>query len=514
MRLWLDPIFSVLNRRPWWQIVAITGLLQFGFGLIFLGSVPRLFNDEAWEASLGHSLAFEGKIRTQVMTGCGGMDIALLQNRIILPLVCGVIFKWIGFSISAARLGSVIFSVVALCFTCMVMRRWFGRWQAVCVGGLTILNPWFFDIGRRTRPEIYYLAMAMVGLYFLDLVIENKSRKTSCLAGVFAGLACLAHPTGCVLIAAIAAAMLLWNRNPLLISALPWIAMGLLLTFIPFGVYVLHSSDPPRVGFMGQMMACRKVALEQDWIGLISAEKRRWMLFFKWPIGLPAALLLGSAWAASWFGRSNKDKVAAGTLIFFAIAMPFSTSANFARYLAVLVPFMNATLVRLAERLWQTTSQGEGGQGGLKKVCILVICGAYGVAAAGATLMHFPRLHGADFNPVLERIGAVVGPESRVYGRTLLWLGRDHYRYGPFFGYDPTLSWEDIYLKVREYEFDYAVRSAMNFDSSRSFAIAPKTMPPFRDDPIDHLCKSYGTQVDAFVDPYFGPFEVYKLEWD
>ena len=40
-------------------------------------------------------------------------------------------------------------------------------------------------------------------------------------------------------------------------------------------------------------------------------------------------------------------------------------------------------------------------------------------------------------------------------------------------------------------------------------------MPDFRIDKLgDQLCRVYGTKVDEFYDPHYGPIEIYRLGWD
>ncbi len=50
--------------------------------------------------------------------------------------------------------------------------------------------------------------------------------------------------------------------------------------------------------------------------------------------------------------------------------------------------------------------------------------------------------------------------------------------------------------------------------TSHGIARPPAAMPAFRDDyTIDQVCKRYGTKIDEFRDPHFGPMEIYKLDW-
>jgi hypothetical protein len=68
---------------------------------------------------------------------------------------------------------------------------------------------------------------------------------------------------------------------------------------------------------------------------------------------------------------------------------------------------------------------------------------------------------------------------------------------------------------VRKYKFDYAVRSAWMFNTSHGISSPPAEMPEWRPDyTIDIICRDYGTKVSEFRDPYLGPFEIYKLNWE
>ena len=94
---------------------------------------------------------------------------------------------------------------------------------------------------------------------------------------------------------------------------------------------------------------------------------------------------------------------------------------------------------------------------------------------------------------------------------------QDEYHYGPF---PIPYPWQDAanvgptLEAARRYHFDYAVRSAWTFTQSYGVSAPPATMPAWRPAyPVDEVCSTLGTRVAAFRDPYFGPFEIYKLNW-
>ena len=125
----------------------------------------------------------------------------------------------------------------------------------------------------------------------------------------------------------------------------------------------------------------------------------------------------------------------------------------------------------------------------------------------------FHRFRGADFNRVVNRVARVVGSDSRIYGQPILWLGHNQYQYGPYVIFDGPTPVREAIDAVFKHRFDYVVRSAWLFKSSHGISKPPKAMPAFRERCLlDHLSCRFGTKVDEFWDPHFGPFEIYKVK--
>src|SRR3989304_3162763 len=169
----------------WKRDIIILIVLQVTLGLIYLKTVPRLHTDEVWDSSLGHSLVYFGELRHQFIEGFGGMHIHFVQPRLILPFTCAFIFKIAGYSILASRMGSLIFSVLAVVSLYVLMQRWFGDKQAVYIVIATILHPWFFEASRRVRPEIYCVALATAALWCIVHSFDTASRLNALLSWMF-----------------------------------------------------------------------------------------------------------------------------------------------------------------------------------------------------------------------------------------------------------------------------------------------------------------------------------------
>jgi hypothetical protein len=493
------------SASTWKRDIAIIVVLHLALGMTYLKTVPRFYNDEALEASYGHSLAYTGTLRSEFMEGFGGMHIRYVQPRIILPLVCAPIYKVAGFSITTSRFGSLLVSVLAIVSLYAVMRRWFGEKQAFWIVVAVIFYPWFFEVSRRIRSEIYYIAFSMATLWSIVCYLDSKSRRTAVLAGILAGLAGLSHPTGFILDFAIACAVLIWLRTEKIWRLISWACLGFVLAILPYIIYVLWAIQDPSVSFFEQ--------LQNDGgrrITLFAGEIRRWKDFFRWPKGIPLAIIMFASWLLAWYRSTSFDKTLATIIGLFSLILTFTSINGAARYLAALTPFLCALIVRMVSRIMACNGHYK-----LRFAVSAGIVFVYLSMCITAISLMFYRLHGADFDRVLDRIASVVGREGHVYGEKLLWMGNDRYRYGPF-PVDYTVKpWQQTVDMVRKYHFEYAVRTAWSYGSSYGTDSPPATMPDFRPNyTVDQVCKRFGTKIDEFRDPYFGPFEIYKLNWD
>jgi hypothetical protein len=498
---------SMHGRGYWKRDILILVVAQVAIGTVYLSTVPRIYTDEVWDSSIGYSLAYNGSLKNPLLEGYGGMHIHFVQPRVVLPLVCAVMFKAAGYSILSSRICSQFFAVLAVISLYSVMRHWFDRKEAIFGAFALLIHPWFFEVGRRIRPEIYYTALGLVFLWWLMLFFSSGSRWYAFFAGVFAGLSVLSHPTGAVLILSIGFATVIWLRTKSPGRLILWAGTGFIAVIMPYLVYVFWATQDPQVDFFRQIESTEVYRLS------IHAELLRWRAFLKLPKGAPLALIMFFSWILAWYRSSRTDKTVATIIVLFTLILPFSTVSYTPRYLIAIAPFFCALMIRLICRVITTGSQALT-QNWYK---LRLICGAsvvvmYVPVCVVAISVMFHRFRGADFNRVVNRISSVVGSDSHVYGQPILWLGHDQYQYGPFVVFDGPTPAREAINAVFKHRFDYVIRSAWLFRSSYGISKPPKAMPPFRKDCIlDQLSFRFGTKIDEFRDPHFGPFEIYKL---
>lgn len=494
----------------WKRDITVLIVLQIALGLICLKTVPRLYIDEVWDSSLGYSLAYSGELRHQFIEGFGGMQIHFVQPRVILPIVCAVIFKIAGYSILASRIGSLIFSLLAVVCLYALMRRWFGGKQAVCIVIATILHPWFFTASRTIRPEIYCMALSLATLWCMAYSFDAGSWWAALLAGILAALAVLAHPLGLMIDAAVIASVVIWMRNRKAWRLALWGCLGFVAVISPYIIYVLWSIQAPGVNFFEQM--------HSGWgqkSTLIAGEISRWENFLQWPKGIPLAVIMFASWFLAWHRSTYADKILATTIGLYAIILPLSSTNTAGRYLVAVTPLFCALMTRA---VWRVTTGQTVLLQNWSKFRFIVGTGVaiiYVSMCITAISMMIYRLHGADFEKVITRIASTIGRENSVYGEGIFWLGHDRYHYGPYPVDASTIPLRQTVDMIRKYRFDYAIRAAWSFASSYGVASPPVAMPDFHLSlTIDQVCERFGTKVDEFRDPYFGPIEVYKLNWD
>jgi hypothetical protein len=197
--------------------------------------------------------------------------------------------------------------------------------------------------------------------------------------------------------------------------------------------------------------------------------------------------------------------------------MSFTTINPTGRYLAAIVPFFSALIVRL---IWRTITGGSVILQNWRRTRLAIgICAVivYSLTCISAIALLFYRFSGADVYRVVYRVASVVEPDSQVYGDPMLWFGNEKYQYGPwlYISENEPITVREAVNWALKHRFDYAVRTAWKTTTPIGTERPPRLMPDFHTGKLcDHLCRIFGTKVDEFYDPYYGPIEIYRLDWN
>ncbi len=492
-------------RRDYLLCLLVLVVIQAVVSLTYLDRIPRVFVDEAWDSGLACNLAENGKLANKIITGHGGIDVHFIQNRLVQAFVSAGIFKLFGCTIFTSRFGSVIFSVIAICSLFALMSRWFGIKQAFWVCLATIINPWFFEVSRRARPEIYYTALAVVLLLVIDKYFENGSRKTSLLAGVIAALLSLTHCNGILAAFCIGLSSIICLRNKSLVRLFLWGFIGFAITTLPYFIHLFYSLKDPSVNFYEQMQTS---GLR---IPIIIKELSRWKHFFDFPKLILPGLVIFISWIYAWFSRSKEDKTLFCIMFLYPFVLPFASVSQTPYYLIFMIPFSTALLVRL---IWCILF-GLNFRCKLRTIKIVAcyaIIAAYAIPCMWSVSMWFYCLKDADFNNVVNEIALVVKPEDYIWADPIFWFGSDKYKYAPY-----LITYDKIPLReycnyVKRLNCLYAIRTSWYTFPPLDKTNVLSQMPEFRKDvAVDWVCKRLGTKIHEFYDPYYGYIEIYKL---
>ncbi|MHC4638680.1 MAG: ArnT family glycosyltransferase [Planctomycetota bacterium] len=476
-------------------------------GLLRMASIPRVYVDEAWDSALGYNLATEGKLCHPFIDGFGGMNVQFVQNRLVLPFFCAGMFQFVDCTIWTSRFCSQIFAIFAVVGLYKAIYHWYSRKLAFFVVLAVIIHPWFFEVSRRVRPEIYYTAFAMIYFLFLILYFQSGSSLAAFLSGIIAGFSVLTHPAGILIILSISLAFAIWMRIRSIRKLVLLAGAGLLITILPYLIYVFWAVQNPEVNFWEQMQAGELHKWSVFW------ELGRWKRFFIHSQILPLAPVMIISWITAWYRSSRKDKVLATITLAFPLLLALVSVNRDERYLVAIVPFWSALIIRLISRIMTNEEFVCRKRPKIRFVACASIAVIYILTSLISISVIFFRLYDADFDRVINRIDSVVEPNSRVYGNPVFWFGDKRYTYGSYLISYKGISRRDAIQTVRSYKPNYAIRTVWQIGPPLGIDQVPAHMPEFREGwIIDIVCKTSGRKIYEFNDPYYGPIEIYELK--
>jgi 4-amino-4-deoxy-L-arabinose transferase-like glycosyltransferase len=184
-------------------------LVYWTISLRQLTVVPRVYEDEPWQASTGWKLATEGVLGSDLFAGFYNMENRYYGYMPLHPLFLAGVFRFAGVGLFQARFEAVSLGLLTLALTHSLARRLFkdsriGLLSIVLLIGVrsTGLTPsqvsgiLFLDMARIAR---YDMVVPVFGLASLHAYLSARERGRAggyVLSGFLAGLSGLAHLYG------------------------------------------------------------------------------------------------------------------------------------------------------------------------------------------------------------------------------------------------------------------------------------------------------------------------------
>jgi hypothetical protein len=234
---------SSLSRRPT-LVALVAGLVFLVVSVRHLDIVPQVYEDEPWQASTAYKLVTAGVFGSDLFAGFYNMDQRYYGFMPLHPLLLAGFFRVLGAGVVQARLETVTLSLFTLLLTFTLGARLFNAWVGAIALVFLVLVRWtgliyvqltgipLVDFARIAR---YDPMVPVLGLAALHAFLSARGPARLVVAGVFAGLAGLAHLYGLFWLP-ILVILAIWAARP---KAAAWLILGAILPWLPYVAYVV-----------------------------------------------------------------------------------------------------------------------------------------------------------------------------------------------------------------------------------------------------------------------------------
>jgi 4-amino-4-deoxy-L-arabinose transferase-like glycosyltransferase len=228
-------------------------LAYWALSLNHLDALPMVREDEPWQTAPGYSLWTRGIYGSELFADFAHMNERYYLFQPTFSILLGLAARLWGLGLFQVRVVPVALGALTLCLTFAIGARLAGRGVGIAAVLLELLWRWkvstpilasgipLLDESRIARYDTLVPVFGLAGLY---IFMSARRSRDFFLAGIFAGLAGLAHLYG-LLWLPILALILFWKlrlnifREPPLYQ----IAAGAFVAWLPWLIYVLSGFD-------------------------------------------------------------------------------------------------------------------------------------------------------------------------------------------------------------------------------------------------------------------------------
>jgi 4-amino-4-deoxy-L-arabinose transferase-like glycosyltransferase len=505
-------------------------LLYWGVSLTNLAVVPRVYQDEPWQASTGWKLAAEGVFGSDMFQGWYGMERRYYGYMPIHPLFLAATFRLTGLGLFQARFEPVVMGSVTLALTYGLGRRLWGPTVGVLavafmllvrLTGLTYIQPsgiLLLDMARISRYDMVVPVFGLASLHAYISARQARTRRTRlyALTGLLAGLAGLSHLYGAFWLAALVL-LALWDgggwRN------LAALLLGFAAPWLLYAAYVLGDVEAWR----GQTREYgpRFDLLNPGWYWTNLVQERRRYGPGLGPLGWQYLSRPGF-WAAlvalplSLFALLRRavrqDDRVARAIVVPALVLPtlfaFLLILKLVNYTVTILPLGAVAVAWGVVSLWRRLERDRTRWAQVLLAALGVLVAAEGVtriaALQGASATTTPY---ADF---IAQVRNYIAPGSRVLGLQDYWFGLDDMDYRAW----PVPIWQS---DPRYLSPPIPLDEALTAISPDVILLDPRIRAPFENnrelgEVFEGWMEREGYELAGVVeDPTYGPVEIFKV---
>ncbi len=438
--------------------------------------VPRVYEDEPWQASTGWKLATTGIFGSDVFVGRYGMEHNYYGFMPLHPLILATIFRAAGLGLFQDRYESVAMGVLILALTYSLARRLF---QDARIGLLAILFLIFVPLTGLTyiqrsgillidmaRLARYDMVVPVLGLASLHAYLSARQQDTGrwyFLSGLLAGLSSQAHLYGLFWLPVLLV-LLFWDHRRKMNRALGYALLGFIVVWLPYLAYVLGDLYDWRGQTRGY--ANRFDLLNLQWylnnllneyhrygpgLGRLGPNILLRVGFWSALVVLPLSLFALARRALRLDDRSARVIVV--PLFLFPLLFAFLIYLKLVNYTITFVPLAAIAAAWGGVMFWNWAGRTKWSRWMHLALTVLLVA----ISIEGATRLAAIEAEASTTTPYYQFIGAVrqyIPAGSRILGLHNYWFGLDDFDYRSFI---VPLSWTDPNNEPRPLTFDEAL---------------------------------------------------------
>ena len=203
--------------------------------ILLILSIPfyKMNGDEAWCAEQAYFMSMKGYSTSNLFTGFDLQNVRIVVQHKLFIYLGAALFRLFHFGLFVFRLIPICSFILLLVFFLRYQKIFLpdtGKLQLFLSIAVLLSIREFFYLAKVARPEMLVTVLGFLSYYFLVKYSGTEEYWLAGAAGLFAGLAMLAHLNGSIFIAT-GLTILLIRKKPL--SCLLFCAMAL-IAFLPY----------------------------------------------------------------------------------------------------------------------------------------------------------------------------------------------------------------------------------------------------------------------------------------
>src|SRR5579859_157950 len=436
-----------------WPFAAASAvlLLYLLTGLRHLDTVPQVYEDEPWQASVAYKFATHGVFGSDLFAGFAGMDQHYYGFMPLHPLLLAADFKLLGVGLAQARLETVLLTALTLVLTFALATRLFNPAVGALAVAILVLVRWtgltyvqltgipLVDFARIAR---YDPLVPVLGLAALHVYLTAHARNSGWLyisAGLLAGAAGLAHVYGLFWVPSLMLLALADGRR----ANAAHIAAGALVAWLPYAAYVL--TDIPDWRAQTAIYASRFELLNPAWylnnllqefhrygpgLGPFGPEWLTRVGFWFVLVALPGSAIT--------LARHARNCHAARAIVIPALLMPLLfalfITLKLVNYTLIELPLFAVAIAWAVRELWLARAR-------LRPALALLLAAV--TLEGGLALAQLERAAASTtpYPTFIASVRAAIPPGARILGLHTYWFGLQDFDYRSFL---VPLNWADL----------------------------------------------------------------------